>query len=133
MIGVVGLAGWYVYKTYMLGSGLNFLPLGVTEGGNGLLVTIGAQNPTNSTATLTSFSGNLYANGSAIANVSNFTPVTIMPNAQTSLNFNVAPNWIGISSQLISQAENGIDTDIAFKLMGTANVNGTPIPVSINF
>ena len=131
ILGLGGLA-YYAYTRISLGNGLQFVPLGVTTGGNGLLVNIGVQNPTSNSATLNSFAGNLKANGSSIASVSNFQGLTIGPNAQTSLQFSVTPNLIGLGIDLIDIAQNGLD-NLAFTMSGTANVNNTPIPVNINF
>ncbi len=131
LFGAAGLA-YYAYTRLALGNGLQFVPLGVTTGGNGLLVNVGVQNPTSNSATLNSFAGNLKANGSSIANVSNFQGVTIGPNAQTSLQFSVTPNLIALGVDLVDIAENGLN-NYAFTLTGNANVNNTPLPVNITF
>src|ERR1700743_1314178 len=124
-LGLAGLA-YYAYTRYTLGSNLNFIPLGGTPGGNGLVVTIGIQNPTSNTATLNSFAGNILANNSAIASVSNFQGMTLAPNAQTQLQFSVTPNLLGLGMDLYTFITDGI-SNLKFSLVGTANVNNTPL------
>lgn len=131
VLGLGGLA-YYAYTRYAMAGGLQFVPLGVSTGGNGLIATIGVQNPSGTSAVLSSFAGSLKLNGSTVAAVSNFQGITIQPNAQTQLQFNVTPNLIGLGANLLDIAQNGLD-DYSVSLSGTANVNNTPVPVNINF
>jgi hypothetical protein len=126
-------AAWYVWKTYVLGTGLQFVPLGVSLGGsNGLIVQIGVQNPTSSPIVLNSFAGSVTVNGTPVANVSNFQGLTIAANAQTALNFDVSPNWLGLGLQGADIIQHGF-TGMVIQLKGTANINGSAIPETITF
>lgn len=127
--GVAAIAGYYVYKTYILGTGLTFVPVSADLiGGN---VNIAIQNPTNTPLTLLSFVGTLYNGTTGIANVSNFQGLTVGPNAQTVLQFKITPNLVGLTSNIIQQVNNGVN--IALRLQGVANVNGASLPVNITF
>lgn len=129
LIGLAAVAAYYVYKTYILGAGLTFVPLGVDIGTG--KVNIGVQNPTNTPLTLLSFVGTLYNGNTNIANVSNFQGLTVAANSQTNLQFTVTPNLLGLASNIIDQSNNGVN--IAIRLQGVANVGGTSIPVNISF
>lgn len=125
----LGAAAYYVYKTYILGAGLNFVPLGADLGAG--TVNIGVQNPTNTPVTLLSFVGNVYNGSTAIANVSNFQGITVQPNSQTTLTFKINPNYTGLASSIISQINDGVS--IAVSLKGVANVGGASLPINITF
>jgi len=125
----VAAAAYYVYKTYILGAGLNFVPLGADlQSGT---VAIGVQNPTNTPVTLLSFVGTVYNGNTGIANVSNFQGITIQPNAQTTLQFKITPNYAGIAANIIDQINNGVS--VAVTLKGVANVGGASLPINITF
>jgi hypothetical protein len=125
----IGGVGYYLYKTYMVTTGLQFVPQGVDFGSGS--VTVGVQNPTSTALTLLSFTGTVYNGSTPVANVSNFTQTIIQPNQSTTLKFNVAPNVFGIASSLFTGATDDLVGPL--KLTGTANVGGVSIPITINW
>ncbi len=131
-LGILGYAAYYLYSRYIVGSGLNFVPRGLNFNGLTATVNIGVQNPSSNALTLNSFVGNLYINGSNFGPVSSFATTVIQPNSETVIPVNVSPNILGIASQTAEIIQNGFD-GLTGELKGTANVNGAPLPIDINF
>jgi LEA14-like dessication related protein len=127
-----GLGAYWLYSKYVFVNGLTFVPRGIESNLTGIQVTVGVQNATDTSQTLTSFSGTLYINGSGVGNVSMFAPVNILPNAETPLPFAVTPSEIGIANEVISALQNGVD-GLSAVLKGTANFGGNAVPLNISF
>lgn len=93
-----------------------------------LYATISVQNPTEATAELLSITGDLYANGKYVANISKFDKVTIAPNAETPIQLTFAPSLVGIF-QTLKDFITGGKKGMKFRFEGSANVNGLNIPI----
>jgi LEA14-like dessication related protein len=140
-----GAAALYFLPKISLGKRAIFLFRGVKISGKKLQLKIGVQNPTSNSATLQSFSGEIYADKKLVANISNFTPNTIAPNSETTLNFDVNLSAAGLVSTLVSKAkqifQKTADKKIKvtkpkstkIELKGSANVDGISVPVDINY
>ena len=116
---------------YNTTSNLQFLPLGAAWNGGQLAITIGVQNPTSTSLVINSFAGQVYVNGTASGNLSDFTTRTIAANQQTPVQLNFTPSVLGILSDISSAItqSNGLQIE----LKGTANVNNVPVPLDLTF
>ena len=126
-----GAAALWLLSKVHTGQNLHFLPLGVSLDGGGLVITVGVQNPTDNSLQLTSLAGDVTVNGTNAGNLSGFQPVTILPNAQTSVNVKFTPNILGAALAIINQVQNGGTVTIGVN--GNANVNGVVLPVHLTF
>ena len=125
------VAGYYLYTRYGAVTNLQFLPRGISANGAGFEVVLGVQNTSNVQLQYNSFAGSLIVNGSNVANVSDFSAQPIAANAETDLQINVAPNIIGIASQVLSQVSSGEVGIQSATLQGTANIGGQQYPVNV--
>jgi hypothetical protein len=140
-----GAAALYFLPKISLGRKAIFLFRGIKLSGKKLQLKIGVQNPTSNSAILQSFSGEIYADKKFIANISNFTPNTILPNSETELNFDVNLSAAGLFSTLVNKAkqifQKTADKKIKvtkpkstkIELKGSANVDGINVPVDLNY
>jgi hypothetical protein len=128
-----GFAAWWLWSRATTLQSLNFIPRGLAVVGGAISLIIGVQNPTNNSLQLNSLSGNLIMNGNAIGNVADFQPVLIGANNETQINLLVTANFFGIAAGALNAIEGNETSVINANLQGTANVNGTPLPVNITF
>lgn len=131
--GALGIAAWYLLTRFSTITNLNFVARGLGLIGNAVSVVIGVQNPTSQGLNLQSISGNLILNGNSVGNVSDFTPVTIAPNAETQINLVIVPNIFGIAANALYQIQQGITGGIQASLQATANINNNAVPVNVTF
>jgi hypothetical protein len=68
-----------------------------------------------------------------IATVSNFTPVSVLPNAETPLTISVAPSIFGIVADVVSSIQNNFPVPGKIELRATANVDNQAVPVKVPF
>ena len=123
--------GYYLYTRSATVANLNFVPRGLSMNGAQVQVTVGVQNTSSNPITLNSLSANLLLNGNNIGNVANFISTVIAPNAETPIQLFITPNIAGDISSALSQLNTGGAAGQSFTLVGTANVNGAPLPVSV--
>lgn len=123
--------GYWAYTKYGAVTNLQFVPRGITASGTGFQVALGVQNTSNVGVQYNSFAGSLIVNGSNVANVTDFQPVAIAPNAETDLQINITANLLGLASQALSQIQNGFTGIQSAVLQGTANVGGSQYPVNV--
>jgi len=99
-----------------------------------LNVTLVAGNPTGVSLTVQSLAGDVYLNGKPIASLAQFTPQTILANAETPIKLKVKPNLLGLGATLkalISQGTDALRGKLRF--VGTSRVQGITIPVDTTF
>ena len=130
---LLGAGALWLSAKARTGKKLQFLPTGVDISGGGLAVAVGVQNPTNTSLTLNSFAGQVYINGVASGNVSDFTARIIQPNAQTEVVLNLVPSLFGGIQDILNLVTGSGPDGLALALKGTANVNGIPVPVNLTF
>ena len=134
LIGAAAIAAWYFFTRSNALNSLIFTPVGLGVQGSGISLAVNVANPTNTALTLSSLAGSLNIQGSAVGNVTDFTPQVIQPNSQTQINLLITPNVFGLAAGVINQIDgNEGSGNIQASLSGTANVNGVPIPVNLSF
>lgn len=138
-IGLIIAAGaaYYFYKQFQAGKNANFYFKKIKVKDKKLVLDIAAQNPTNQKLQLKSLSGEIFANKKLVGNISTFTPVDILPNSETILNFTIVPNLAGlvnlISNFIKKVVKKTEKLGLVINLTGTANVNNIAIPLNINY
>jgi LEA14-like dessication related protein len=134
LIGAAAIAAWYFFTRSNALNSLIFTPVGLGVQGSGISLAVNVANPTNTALSLSSIAGSLNIQGSAVGNVTDFTPQVIQPNSQTTINLLITPNVFGLAAGVINQIDgNEGSGSIQASLSGTANVNGVPIPVNLSF
>ena len=132
LIGGAFAAWWFWTRANALKS-LIFNPVGLGVQGAGISLQLEVDNPTASALQLNGFAGQLYVNGSAIGNVTDFQPVMVLPGV-TRLNLLITPNVFGIAAGVINQLDgNEGSGNFNATLQGTANINSIPVPVNLQF
>jgi LEA14-like dessication related protein len=106
--------------------------IGVGDADPYMTISVIAQNTSNTSLLLNSFAGNVYANGTLIGNVSNFSGVVVPANTQASIPMQVLLLPLGIVSDLI-QAFKNKSTAQSISIQAKANVNGFQVDVPLNF
>lgn len=128
-----GLAAWYFWTRANALKSLVFNPVGLGVQGAAISLQMEVDNPTSNSLQLNGFAGQLYVNGSPIGNVTDFQPVMVLPGAAR-INLLITPNVFGIAAGVISQLDGSEGSgNFSASLVGTANVNGIPLPVNISF
>lgn len=92
---------------------------------------IGIQNPTSTTFTIKSFSGNLLINNFYIGNVSNFTATQILGNTQTSYRVAIQISTLALPGSVLSILQNY--SGLTAKLDGTINVDDLAVPLTLEY
>jgi LEA14-like dessication related protein len=134
LIGAAAIAAWYFFTRSNALNSLIFTPVGLGVQGSGISLAVNVANPTNTALSLSSLAGSLNIQGSAVGNVTDFTPQVIQPNSQTQINLLITPNVFGLAAGVINQIDgNEGSGSIQASLVGTANVNGVPLPVNLSF
>ncbi len=128
---VAGVAALWAYSYFKLAKSLNFTFKKIGIGG-GLItpainITLGLQNPSSQSATLTSIAGSVYINDKYLANFSNFNAQNIAANSESDILIIAKPNLIGTASIIRDFIKNRGKGQIVVKLEGTANVDGNAI------
>jgi LEA14-like dessication related protein len=133
LIAAGAFAAWWLWSRASTISNLNFIPRGLAVVGGAISLILGVQNPTNNAIQLNALSGNLIINGNAIGNVADFQPVVIAPNNETPINLLVTANFFGLAAGALNAIEGNETGTINATLQGTANINGTALPVNVTF
>jgi hypothetical protein len=128
------VVGFYLWSSAGTLNNLQFIPKGIAVQGSGFSLILGVQNPTSTAISFGSLAASLNVNGSGVGNVSNFTPTTIAANSETDINLLVLPNAFGLASGIINLADgNEGSGNFSSSLTGTANINGVPVPINVQF
>ncbi len=141
--GAAGLVGYWLFNRYEALKSLVFSPGIVTgfdmlsgNGAGGLMpvvyFTVIVQNTSGSDLLVNSFAGNLYSNDTLVGNVSNFTQVPIRANAATQIPVAGELRLLGIVDNLI-QAFQTKNLTQKMQLVGSININGIPVPVTLDY
>lgn len=132
----LGLGAAVIYfligkKSLAKSATFSFEKIGIDLRGKKIKLSLGANNPTNSSATLKSIIGNLYLSGKQVASVESFNTVQILPNAKTIVTIDVRPSLAGIWSTIKTILQNKGKSAAALKATfeGTANVDGISFPI----
>jgi hypothetical protein len=132
-----GIAAIYFLRMGVMGQNISFIFRNIKiKGGTiiqpNVIVTLGVQNPTNTSAVIRSVTGRLIYEGKTFATFSNFTQSTIKGNSETVLDITAIPNFSGVIdviNNVIVNRRNGAE----IKIIGTANVNNIVIPINSSF
>jgi len=130
----IGAAAIYLLlgkKSLAKSATFSFEKLGIDLRNKKLKLSLGANNPTGSSATLKSITGALYLSGKQVASVESFNTVRILPNAKTIITIDVRPSLSGIWSTIKSILQNKGKSAAALKATfeGFANVDGVSFPI----
>jgi Late embryogenesis abundant protein len=127
-------AAWFFWTRANALKSLIFVPRGLGVQGGGVSLLIGVQNPTSAALMLNGLAGSLVIQGQNIGSVTDFQPMLIAPGGETPINLLITPNYFGIAAGVINAIDgNEGDGSIRASLSGTANINGFPLPVNLNF
>lgn len=96
------------------------------------LLRFAIQNPTASSATVQSLTGQVEMNGRTIADVSSFQSFSIDPNSEKVYTVTATPSGGGLVSTLVNYFRSKERQAVQVKFIGTANVDGLNIPLSNN-
>lgn len=122
---------WYFMGKKKLASATTFSmeKLGFDIKGKKIKLTLGANNPTGSSATLNSLVGALYIKGNQVSSVESFTKVNILPNAKSLITLDLKPSLVGIfaTAKLLLSKGGTKALDATFE--GNADVDGLIIPI----
>lgn len=133
--GLLGVAAFVIWSKVRAIANLIFSPgsiTGVDIVGTVPFIyfTVYVQNTASTGVTVDSFAGNIWANGQLIGNISNFSPVYLAPNQQTSVPITAQLGFLGIVNEIISAfTTNSSRQQIEVK--GYANGAGFQVPLNI--
>lgn len=132
----IGLAAvWLLNKFSLAGIGQNLVYniRGLAFQGTTIIIKLGIQNPSSAGFVLNSVSGTVYIAGNQIANVSTFTPVTIMPNWETVVPLVVRVGILDVVSNALALFQGAITQKSPIRLMANVNVNDLVVPVDLTY
>lgn len=134
-LGLVG--GYFLYRKYNAAGNLTFVPgtiteVGTVDGEPYADFTIIAQNTSNTDLQLNSLAANVYANGSLIGNVQNFSGVVVPGNSSTPIPMTMTMFALGIVNDIFRAFQNQTTAQVV-EIDGTANVNSFQVPVKLNY
>ena len=132
-IAVLGGLAFWLYSRKRLKETALFSFDGVRIANNKLQIKLGLSNPTNASVTINSIVGVLNSKGNDIANVQSFEKVTILPNNKTFISLDVTPSLLGLFTTVKQIVKKGGLKNLNLKFKGTANVNGLPLPIDVNY
>lgn len=138
VIGLVG-AGVYIFsrlETVGAASRLNYVfkSIGVEFKSAWLVqinIDIDIQNPTSTSFTINSMTGNLSLNDNFIGNLSNFTATEIKGNTQTAYRIALQLNTLSLPSTILDMFNNF--SGITAKVTGTVNVDNLNVPIELSY
>lgn len=99
-----------------------------------ILIGIGVQNPTSSSVTIDSISGELLVNGNSLATIENNTKITIQGKANSIIPLILKPSLVGLFAQvraLLAKGDKGKKKKVNAKFVGVANLGGLIIPLDL--
>lgn len=94
------------------------------------VLNVAIQNPSNTSFTITSLAGNLYANDEYVGNVSSFVTATVGPSKEIVYPLNIVLSLLGATSDLVKIfSGGGVTQMILFE--GTVNANGIAADITL--
>jgi len=126
-----GLILWFLMGKKKLAKATTFSmeKLGFDIKGKKIKLTLGANNPTGSSATLNSLVGALFIKGNQVSSVESFTKVKILPNAKSFITLDLKPSLVGIFATAKLLLSKGGTKALDATFVGNADVNGLIIPI----
>ena len=126
-----GLLFWFLMGKKKLSKATTFSmeKLGFDIKGKKIKLTLGANNPTGSSATLNSLVGALFIKGNQVSSVESFTKVKILPNAKSLITLDLKPSLVGIFATAKLLLSKGGTKALDATFVGNADVNGLIIPI----
>jgi len=126
-----GLLLWFLMGKKKLAKATTFSmeKIGFDIKGKKIKLTLGANNPTGSSATLNSLVGALFIKGNQISSVESFTKVKILPNAKSLITLDLKPSLVGIFATAKLLLSKGGTKALDATFVGNADVNGLIIPI----
>jgi len=138
--GIIGLAGFLLYKIVKKGSTLNDLGFtinqvgyNITPGGIILTFFITVNNTRNESVLLNSISADLFFNDSQIGNVVNDLNIDILALQQSVVPISVNLFYSPVIDSLIKMVTAANRTMAVFKLKGTATIEHIPLPLDLKY
>lgn len=133
---LAGAAAIYLLAKKSLASKLQFSFKSFSTSGSitkpKLNIQLSALNPSNQSAKINSIVGELYVNSQFIGDVSSFTPQVILPNAESTVSFQITPSLLSAFSVVKGLIFNK-GKGYKFEFKGNANVDGLVIPIAENY
>lgn len=126
-----GLLLWFLMGKKKLAAATSFSmeKIGFDIKGKKIKLTLGANNPTGSSATLNSLVGALFIKGNQVSSVESFTKVKILPNAKSLITLDLKPSLVGIFATAKLLLSKGGTKALDATFVGNADVNGLIIPI----
>lgn len=134
---LAGVAGLYIWNLKNAASNLVYTPGDITgftiDGISPIIYAdLIIQNTSNIEFTINSLAGNVTCDSTQVGNISNFTPVRILPNSQGALPLTLKMLPIGLVNNIISVITGGAGSKV-LKLDGSVNANGVQSAFSMTF
>jgi hypothetical protein len=130
-----GLAAWFLISKRSLSNNIKFVFRKIKFGGKLLqpkvFITLGAQNPTNTGATIKSIVASVNYNGKTFADVSSFLTQRINPGSESNIVLIAEPQIVGIFGTIREMIRSG-KIKGNFEITGTANIDGINFPLQIS-
>jgi len=130
-----GLTAWYLLSKRSLSNNIKFVFRKIGFGGKILqpkvYITLGAQNPTNTGATIKSIVASVNYNGNTFADVSSFVTQKINPGSESNIVLIAEPSVVGIFGTIREMIRSG-KIKGNFEITGTANIDGINFPLQIS-
>jgi hypothetical protein len=129
-----GLVALYIFAKSSLSNNIKFVFRKIGFGGKILqpkvYITLGAQNPTNTGATIKSIVASVNFNGKTFADVSSFVTQRINPGSESNIVLIAEPSVVGIFGTIREMIKSG-NIKGNFEITGTANIDGINLPLQI--
>lgn len=137
LLGGVAFAFFALRKKAAVGT-LRFVLRGVGADFSSILspklkLTLGVQNPSNSSFNIKSIVGDLSVNGNYLANVNTFSNVDVKSNAETLLPITVELSIANVVSDVLQLIRLKGKKELNISLVGTVNADGIAFPLNTSF
>lgn len=137
ILGGAAVGAYFLMRKATAAGNLVFSPGSISDVGLAgsnpqMILTIIAQNTSNTDLLLNSFAGNLFSNGTLIGNVGNFSQINVPANQATAIPLTVQLFPLGIVTDLITAFQQGsLRQNIVLDAL--ANVNSFQAAVKLNY
>lgn len=116
---------------------MTFRLVGVSVGGSLLSpeldLQILAQNATDTAVNIQSMTGDVFVNGSKVANLSSFQAFRLQANSETPFSVKARLNLAGSLTQILSILDGVGGTQAVVTIKGTINADGVVVPIDITY